>query len=73
MLDQGGKEYAKGVPGQGLAKADPPAKAVRHKAFFLDELPGPLVRLLKEPLRDEGCWIFPVFRVLKTETGWGKK
>ena len=46
MLDQGCKEYTKGVLGQRLAKTDPPAEAVGHEAFLLDELPGPTVRLL---------------------------
>ena len=65
MLDQGGKEYTKGVLGQGLSKTDPPAKAVGDKTFLLDKLPARSpVRLLKEPLGEEGCGLFPVVWVL---------
>ena len=70
MLDQGGKEYAKGVLGQRLAKTDPPAKAVGDEALLLDELPGPALRLLQEPLGEEGCWLFPVVGVLGNRNGW---
>ena len=65
MLDQGGKENTKGVFGQGLAKTDPPAKAVGDETFLLDKLPArPVVHLLKEPLGDEGCGLIPVVWVL---------
>ena len=72
MLDQGGKEYAKGVLSQRLAKTDPPAKAVGDEAFLFDELPGPAVRLLQEPLGEEGCRLFPVVGVLGKQKGLGK-
>ena len=65
MLNQGGKEYTKGVLGQGLAKTDPPAKAVGHESLLFDELPAPAVRLLQEPLGEEGCRLFPVVGVLE--------
>ena len=70
MLDQGGEEYTKGVLGQRLAKTDPPAKAVGDEALLLGELPGPAVRLLQEPLGEEGCRLFPVVRVLGNRKGW---
>ena len=46
MLDQGSKEYPKGVLGLGLSKTNPPAKAVGNKPLLLDKLPGPIVRFL---------------------------
>ena len=64
MLDQGGKEYTKGVFGQSLSKTDPPAKAVGDKSILLYKLPGTDVRLLKEPLREESCRLLPVVGVL---------
>ena len=67
MLDQGGKEYTKGVFGQSLSKTDPPAKAVGDKSILLDKLPGSDVRLLKEPLGEEGCGLGPVVWVLRKQ------
>ena len=64
MLDEGGKEYTKSVFGQGLAKTDSPAEAVGDESFLLYELPGPAVRLLKEPLGEESCRLLPVVGVL---------
>ena len=69
MLDQGGKEYTKGVFGQSLSKTDPPAKAVWDKSILLYKLPGTDVRLLKEPLGEEGCGLLPVVWVLRTQKG----
>ena len=69
MLDQGGKEYTKGVFGQSLSKTDPPAEAVGDESFLLDKLPGSIVGLLKEPLREKGCGLLPVVWVLRTQKG----
>ena len=46
MLDQGGKEYTKGVFGQSLSKTDPPAKAVGDKSFLLDKLPEDTIAMI---------------------------
>ena len=73
MLDEGGKEYTKCVLGQGLAKTNPPAETVRDEALLLDQLPGPAVRLLKEPLGEESCRIFPVVGVLRKQKAWEKR